>query len=91
MSCPGPNGAPGPTGPARTLAAWLLTLECVGAVEVAAGSELAVDVEPELTGVLVLVADVPVVLVAGVPAELVERDSEVCAAGTPELLDAAAD
>jgi hypothetical protein len=35
---------------------WLLTLECVGAVEVPAGSEAALELEVELTGRLALVA-----------------------------------
>jgi hypothetical protein len=36
LSCPGPNAAPGPTGPGRTFAAWpLLTVECPGCDEVA--------------------------------------------------------
>jgi hypothetical protein len=80
LSFPGPNGAPGPTGPGRTLAAWLLTLECVGVLEVAAGSEVPLELELVLTGRLVLVVDVAVTLVA---------DDRVVVEVVPELRGAA--
>jgi hypothetical protein len=51
---------------------WLLTLDCVGELEIAAGSEAALEFEVELTVWLVLVAGVAVTLVAAVVAPDVE-------------------
>jgi hypothetical protein len=66
---------------------WLLTLECVGELEVAAGSDAALEPEVELTVRLVLVAGVAVTVVAAAVAPELEVREPVagrcrgCAAG----------